>query len=477
MLRVKVILILLTIYSIHANAQDANYWQSDFCPGGFLSPGAVVSYNKDSGVLFYNPALLAYANKSAASISGNIYQYQSTKIKDAIGAGLDLKTSGGSVIPLMASNVIALKLRKPITIAYALINSPVMNYSVTQRKDTKQNVLNDSYSPGNEVFIGQYAEQNSLNVTKGLLSVGFKVAPKIAAGITIEGQIRKQDYAFAYSARALANDTLPSHMLVNVQESYLADYLNVGMRFRAGFSYEISENHHLGLTISSPLLRLAGSGSLQSDLIVNNLKMDSSFTDYLLANTRQTGLKAKYKMPLSIALGYTLDVNDWQIYLSAEYFTKVNDYNILTPNNSGFFRIDSGLNVSDPQLIRLKDVHKSLVNYSIGISHPINPRVMGYVAFRTDFNYADTKLYGDDGGYPSNISDWSDYHFQIGANVARRKFNLRGGLLLTYGSTNKYMQYVNFDNANESNLLSGVPHMTKATHFVAGLMLSYVHNL
>jgi hypothetical protein len=86
-------------------------------------------------------------------------------------------------------------------------------------------------------------------------------------------------------------------------------------------------------------------------------------------------------------------------------------------------------------------------------------------------------LYGDDGGYPSNISDRSDYHFQIGANVARRKFNLRGGLLLTYGSTSKYMQYVNFDNANESNVLAGVPHMTKATHFVAGFMLSHIHNL
>ncbi|HLK30375.1 MAG TPA: hypothetical protein VKT28_17465 [Puia sp.] len=478
MIQNKLLLIFLVIISsFQTKAQDANYWQSDYGPGGFLTPGAVVSYNKDSGVMFYNPALLAYANKSAASISGNIYQYQSTKIKDGIGTGLDLKTSGGSVIPLMASNVISLKLKKPFTIAYALINSPIMNYSVTQRKDTKQNVLNDSYSPGSEVFVGQYAEQNVLNETKGLLSIGFKVAPKFAAGITLEGQIRKQNYQFGYSSRALANDTLPVHMLVNVQENYQVSYLHVGMRFKAGFSYDPSDNHHFGLMVSSPLLRIAGSGTLQSDLIVNNLKLDTSITDYLLANTRQTGLKSKYKLPLSIAFGYTLSLERWQIYVSAEYFNKVKDYNIITPTDDNFLRIDTSLNLGGSQLIRLKDVHKSLINYSIGISHPLSDRVTGYISARTDFNYADTKLYGDNDGYPSNISDWNDYHFQIGANITKRKFNLRGGLLFTYGTTNKYMQYVNFDNPSELNVLSGVPHTTKASHFIAGFMLSYIHNL
>jgi hypothetical protein len=427
--------------------------------------------------MFYNPALLAYANKSAASISGNIYQYQSTKIKNGVGTGLDLKTSGGSVIPLMASNVISLKLKKPFTIAYALINSPIMNYNVSQRKDAKQNVLSDSYSPGNEVFIGQYAEQNQLNETKGLLSVGFKLSEKFAAGISFEGQIRKQNYNFSYSSRALANDTLPVHMLVNVQESYQVNYLNIGMRFKAGFAYNPSENQHLGLMFSSPLLRIGGSGTVQSDLIVNNLRIDTSFTDYLLANTRQTGLKSKYKLPFSVALGYTVDLNDWQVYVSAEYFAKVNDYNIITPTNADFIRIDTSLNLGGAQLIRLKDVHKSLINYSVGISHRISSLVTGYFSARTDFNYADSKLYGDDDGYPSNISDWNDYHFQIGANITKRKFNLRGGLLFTYGVTNKYMQYINFDNANESNVLSGIPHATQATHFVAGFMLSYIHNL
>lgn len=482
-LRNKFCLIILLFFATKSNAQDANYWQSDYGPGGFLTPGAVVANNKDSGVMFYNPALLAFANKSAASISGNIYQYQSIKIKDGIGTGLDLKSSGGSVIPLMASNVISLKLRKPFTIAYALINTPVLNYQVTQRKDTKQNVLDDSYSPGDEYYIGQYAMQNTVNETKGIFSIGFKLSPKLAAGLTMEGQLRKQNYLLSYSARALVNsatDTFFSQQLVNVQNDYQATYTHIGFRFKAGLSYDASENHHFGLLISSPLLHIGGSATMVSDEIINNLRVDSAlYYPPLLANTRQTGLKTKYKLPLSIAFGYNFDFSDWQVYISAEYFDKVNDYNIITPAKADFIRPDTTNNSVTPALIKLKDAHKSLINYSLGISYHVNPVVTGYVSMRTDFNYADKSLFHDDYGYTVNTSYWNDYHFQVGANVGRRKFNLRAGLLVTYGSTNKFMQTVNYDTPHENNLLigDGTLHNTKATHFVTGLMLSYVHNL
>lgn len=72
------------------------------------------------------------------------------------GPGLDLKSSGGNVIPQIVSNTITLKMKKPFTIAYALVHEPIMSFTGTQRKDARQNVLNDSYSPGAETFVGQY---------------------------------------------------------------------------------------------------------------------------------------------------------------------------------------------------------------------------------------------------------------------------------------------------------------------------------
>lgn len=104
------VLLLLTMGL--ARAQDAHYWSSSYGPAGFLSPGATIANNRDSGVFFYNPALLAYSHKSTASISGTIYQYQRTKIKNGAGTDLNLISSGGSIIPLMVSNTISLKLKK-----------------------------------------------------------------------------------------------------------------------------------------------------------------------------------------------------------------------------------------------------------------------------------------------------------------------------------------------------------------------------
>jgi hypothetical protein len=65
---------------------------------------------------------------------------------------------------------------------------------------------------------------------------------------------------------------------------------------------------------------------------------------------------------------------------------------------------------------------------------------------------------------------------QIGANFKKRKFNLRSGILLSYGSSGKYMQDVNFDNPNENNYLGGDPHTTRATEVSAGLMFAYIYN-
>src|SRR3982750_1890679 len=123
----KVCLLFLLVITQHVYSQDANYWSSNYGVGGFFSPGATIANNGDSGVLFYNPALLAYNTKNAASISGNIYNLQSTKIKDGAGTGLNLTSTTASVIPVILANTIYLKLKKPITFAYAILNTPVMN--------------------------------------------------------------------------------------------------------------------------------------------------------------------------------------------------------------------------------------------------------------------------------------------------------------------------------------------------------------
>ena len=102
---------------------------------------------------------------------------------------------------------------------------------------------------------------------------------------------------------------------------YLLSYIHVGIRFKGGLSYNTG-GHHLGCTVTSPLVHLYGKATLYADEEVNDLNLGGIPLN-LLANTRQTGLGARWKLPLSLGLGYAYDYSPGgQIYVAAEYFNK-----------------------------------------------------------------------------------------------------------------------------------------------------------
>ena len=480
MIKVLTTFLCIFLFTQAIRAQDANYWSSSYNPGGFLTPGAVVAFNRDSGVMFLNPALLAYSTKSTASINASIYQYGRINIKNGAGTGLDLKSTSANIIPQMISATISLKGKHPFTIGYALTHNPVLTFRANQQRDATFNVLDDSYSPGNEYFLGQYKNVNSINETSGIISGGFKASSHLAIGISAEGQIRKQDYDYDVSSRALYNnDNALLPQFSNVQESYTAGYYNVGIRFKGGIAYD-NDSHHLGLTLSSPLLHIAGGGNILSDNEISDLIIpQEKDTVNLLTNSRQRSLKAKYKIPFSVALGYAIDYKRGQFYVVAEYFASVGQYNIITPKNQSFIKgVDSGDDLFGPEYIKFKDARKSVTNFGLGVSYLLRPYLMGYLSLHTDFNNISKALYNvDDLGYRPNTANYNIYHCQVGTNVKKRKFNLRTGLLLSYGTTSKYLQNVNFDNPNESNYLGGETGYVKASQFSVGLMISYIHNL
>lgn len=462
-------------------AQDANYWFAGYNPGGYFTPGAVIAFNGDSGVLFYNPALLAYERHNSASISGNLYQYESSTIKDGVGTGLDLKSSGTNIIPLVGAGMTAFHGKYPFVLGYAILRDPVSTYEATQRRDAVFNVLPDNVSPGPETYIGQYSTQNFITHVAGILSVGFKLGQHFSAGFSVEGRVRRQSFNESFTSRALYNvpgrtDTL-FPPVASYQNYYLVSYTHVGMIYSAGVSYNAGGNH-LGLLVCSPLVHLYGSATLYADFEVNDLPLGPNLMYNILADTRQTGLGARWKEPLRVSLGYARDIGSaGQLYVAAEYFAPIQHYNVITPNNTYFYRPDTGNNnAGTSDLLRFKDARKTITNVAIGCRFPVNTMVTGYAAFRTDFTYSDPALYDKSTGRVANTSDWNIYHLDVGVNVRRAKYNLRVGLIFSYGATSSYLQPYNFDDPNVGNLLRGTVHEVRASEFSIGLPISYVRN-
>lgn len=467
--------LLLQVPFLSARAQDANYWSNNYGPGGFFTPGAVVANNRDSGVLFYNPALLALTQKKAASISGAIYQVESIRIKDGAGVGKPLKSRVVSQIPQMLSGTVAFGKKKPVYISYALTHSSIINYSVSQRRDAHLNVLNDGHSPGDEYYIGQYSFQNLARETGALISSGFRLTDRLAIGFTAEAQSRSQRYDESIIVRALVNNSSSTMLPLSSNEGlYEVSYHHTGVKLRAGLSYDVNR-HHIGLMVSSPLIHVMGGATLLSDNALANIHFDAQDTINLLASTRQTKVKTTYKTPLSIAAGYAYDHGHGQFYVAAEYFLSVKEYNIVTPRNEFFLRPDTGRsNELTQSLLEMREGRKPVLNVAIGYSRLLMPYLTGYIALRTDFNYAKRT---DTDGFSPNTSTWDNYYCQLGVNLRRRRYNLRAGLLLGYGHTSQYQQPVNFDDPKESNFLIGTIGTVPATHFLGAVMLAYVHNL
>lgn len=441
-------------------------------------PGAVLSYNGDSGALFVNPALQCYSRADAVSMTGTIYQLQSLAVKNGIGSGLDLASVRSSIVPLIAAHNIPLKTKRPVSLVYAIVSRPVINFLANQRKEAQLNALDDSYSPGNESFIGQYSLSKTMGETSGILSAGMALNDKWSVGLSAEASYLFTNYLVDVRARALQNSGDPDELfppVVSSTEFYQATAHHTGLRLKGGLSYRPSLHHSIGLVLNGPLLKLAGSARLLADISINDMRVAALSPVNLLASTRQSALKATWKDPLQLAAGYTYHHGRYDTYLAAEYFAGVTEYDVVTPRNEAFLRPDTGSRITYSAL-RLKDARKPILNLAIGSSYRFPGDIIGYVSLRTDFAYTEARRFSDDDGYEISLGNTDIYHAQLGANIKRKRFNLRSGVILSYGKTKDYRQKADFDHPSENNLLMGEPGTTTARSFSAGCIVSYIHN-
>lgn len=459
-------------------AQDTHYWGSHYSTAGFFLPGSVVAYNGDSSVLFYNPALLVHSNGPRISANANIYYLEKINLLNGAGTNRNLRSSASGSVPQLISGNFRLKDKPGINIAYGLISNNIIDFQATQRRDEVFNVLNDSYSPGNEFFVGQFIGQNTVKEFTGMVGIGFPITRRLSAGFYIEGANRKQKYELNYLSRALvnppANDTFP---LVSTDFDYFVSYSHQSLKLKVGFAWD-GVNDHVGLLIQSPTWGIGGKGTIVADEVINNMPFGSAaFRLSLLANTRQENLKVKWKNPFSMALGYSRQLRKAMLYGAVEYFNRVNEYNIITPRPEAFVRPDTGQASESTQvLLKLRDARKAIWNIGVGGSYQLKEKVTVYMAFRTDNSYRSSKLSANDDGIVPDISTWNIYHWQAGLNLKRTKYNMRIGFYLSHGRDKNYTQVINFDNPSEDNFLLGDALSHPAKYFSAGLMLSYLHN-
>ena len=150
---------------------------------------------------------------------------------------------------------------------------------------------------------------------------------------------------------------------------------------------------------------------------------------------------------------------------------------MVQPRDEAFLRPDTGtLKEFSASEIGFLNAGKSIFNFSVGLSFPIKNNVKGFASLRTDYSNMGKELLENESGFSASSVSHNLYHFQGGANFKKRKFNLRAGILLTYGRNRNHQQLVNFDDPSEMNFLEGTKDLVPSRKLSAGFMLAYVHN-
>lgn len=458
-------------------AQDTHYWGSQYGTAGFFLPGAVVAWNGDSSVLFYNPALLVHSNGPRISANANIYYLEKINLRNGAGTGRDLRSTSSGSLPQLLSGNFRLPGKRGLNIAYALISNNVLDYEATQRRDEALNVLNDSYSPGDEFFVGQLIAQNSVRTFSGLAGVGIPLTRRLSAGIYVEGTYRKHKYELNYLARALTNPPASdTFSLVSTDYDYFVSFNEQAVKFKIGLAWDGAKDH-IGLLVQTPSIKVSGKGTLVADEVINNINLGPGTRLSFLANTRQKNLPVQWKTPLSIALGYSRQLPKTILYGAVEYFSRIGVYTIMAPRPEAFIRpATPETNGFTQILLQLKDARKAVWNVGVGGSYQVREKITLHGAFRTDNTYHSEALLSDKDGIEPNISSWNNYHWQAGVNLKKAKYNMRVGLYFSHGRDNNYQQPINFDQPSDDNFLLGEGKPIKATYFASGIMLSYLHN-
>ena len=199
------------------------------------------------------------------------------------------------------------------------------------------------------------------------------------------------------------------------------DYSNYRVLWKAGVSTQ-RKSWDFGLTVTTSSVGLFGKGAASYTRSGVGVDVGGGAAASVSVQ-HQEDLDSHYQSPWSVAGGAALRRGTNTFYATAEWFGKVDPFDVL---DTSPFESDPA---AEALVKRLHQQARSVVNFGFGFQRKGSERFSYYGAFTTDRTFA-----AKDDSATNSLSTWDIYHVTAGTSLMVRSVKLTMGAGYSFGS-------------------------------------------
>ena len=454
--------------------QDNHYESLQLGSRNSVLTGAGVSRWQDQTAVFMNPATLINADYKGITFNTAAIGLNNISFTNGVGKGYDLKSSNFRFLPaLVGGDFRAKGSNDRLHFGYAIYHRNRDDLRFTARAEYEANVINETESPGNENYVGQYSIDKSFDETVAVFGLGYKLSDRWSIGGSLQGIYMSSNLIESFNATIITNPAVsPTVDVVSTNEYFNTRVSKAMLQLKLGLAYA-HDGWSFGLTMSTPTIGVFGTGEIDANINLNNIRL-KNFTNRrsIFASARLDKLKATYKYPVSFSVGAGKQLSKFYFYGNLSAYMPIEKYVMLDPGNVAFIRPATSDNVlNTPNFLQVWSVNRFVMNGAAGFDWQFREKTRLLMSYALDQHYSETRP--DDAGYQLPRKIWNLHHVNTGIQLSQARSEWIIGLQTSFGGDPNFQQPTSFDGPTEDGFLQGKRTTGEVRSTNVGLIVSY----
>lgn len=471
-------LVCATLVCSILEAQDNHYENNVLGPRNAALANSGLARFEDQTAVFTNPATLSEALGSSFNFNAITGGVSRIRFNNGLGQGISLRTGGFNMLPNMAAGVLKpKKSEKDFVVGYAIYHKYNDHVLLTDRRETTEyNIINETESPGNEYYSGQYHLDKDLDEVNMVLGLGWSLSDKVNIGISQTFGYHSESYREYFNAicTPLSTSTGATVDVVSAREDVFLTYWKGFTQTMLGLTWKAGK-WDVGLVVQTPVIGVMGKGQMMGDVGITNVRINKDVNTprfSVRGNGYYSKLKATYKTPWYVGLGVSRQFGKARWYGALKYYSAVKAYEVMNPGKVSFVLPPSPeADALTEGFLRVWGANRSTLNWSLATDWQISEKRNLMLSFSTNRHYQvpDSTQLGF--SVPKKVYDL--YMVSVGTKLNFTTSDWVVTLRYAFGKNDHVPQPYSFYQPTEAGLLGGKPGFGTLTGSILYLALNY----